>query len=616
MSNFEQQRCSRYLSKSRTRSPINFNNFKIFYIRINQQVRKEILFAVAEDAGLLGTRAFKNAQIAACLTRDKNVNVFPAAILEVLDTEEKHTSIFILPVGPAKAATGKENLFSWPHLVRGINGDPEIFESLINVVVAGSDQFTDCHLPKVNSRLEKILEDVSNHTPSSSDFCIMESYKALTVEQLNLAKETSQQELEETIQTLTNANMTISDIEESEHSMAYEMSELGDSLPKPVIKQENVDAESQTEKPTEKPTSDQDTQTEKDLADNSDDEVSEIDIATKNHEMNQMTGSSKLNLPIFKESENIKTWVKQSKFILNHTGVTDERKQVGHMSSRLPAHLQRAVILEMSKLDDSEVTVETFTDTLTRCCHKDNFEYENLLKKIRFSEEKHVNLRNFYYSVEELVRTTLNTKDEDLIKAIAFKEFLEKLPKKIQNSEMLLEYRKDTKRTHQERIEKCIELFNKYKNGEFSEINNFQKSRNDFNSFTSNSTCNYCKKPGHVMKDCRKLAYTKTQGNQKFSITCHSCGKKGHKAAECRSKPQQNKIIICHSCGKKGHKANECRSKPSNNGQKNFFTGNSRNDTNSKKITCSFCHKPGHYESSCFKKQNQSRREGFNKGKQ
>ena len=194
------------------------------------------------------------------------------------------------------------------------------------------------------------------------------------------------------------------------------------------------------------------------------------------------------------------------------------------------------------------------------------------------------------------------------------KEFLEKLPKKIQNSEMLLEYRKDSKRTHQERIEKCIELYNKYKNGEFSEINNFQKSRGEMNNF-SKPTFNYCKKPGHLVKDCRKLAYNK-KGNQKSQLTCHNCGKKGHKAADCRSKPKQNKTIICHYCGKKGHKANECRSKQSNNNQKNYPTGNNRKDTNTKKITCSFCNKPGHYESNCFKKQNQSRREGFNKGKQ
>jgi len=269
----------------------------------------------------------------------------------------------------------------------------------------------------------------------------------------------------------------------------------------------------------------------------------------------------------------------------------------------------------MSKLDDNEVTIDSFTDTLTRCCHKDNFEYENLLKKIRYNEEKHVNLRNFYYSVEELVRTTLETTDEDLIKSIAFKEFLEKLPKKIQNSEMLLEYRKDSKRTHQERIEKCIELFNKYKNGEFSEVNNFQQSRRDINHF-SKETCNYCKKPGHLVKDCRKLAYVKKQEGKQPTVSCHSCGKKGHKSSDCRSRQPQQKLIICHSCGKKGHKSYECRSKPSQNGHKFSEKGNNKNFSNTKKIICSYCNKPGHYESTCFKKQNQGRREGLYKGKQ
>lgn len=618
MSNFEKQRCERYLRKTRTGSPIDFNKFKIFHIRINQQVRKEVLSAVAEDAGLIGTAAYNNSAIVSCLKRDKKVDCFPAALIEILDCDEKMTSIFIIPVGPAKQSTSNQKLFSWTHLVASINSDPENFDELLNVVVAGQDTFVDCHLPKVNARLERIIEQASMQNTIISEFCIVENYKALDLDSINLELENSRMELEETIATLNNANMTISEIE-TEPSIAFEMASLQDALPKPIIKKENTtDSFSQTEKQQENsqksedvPDQSTDEQSRKDSSDSLDNEA---EIPPKNHEMNQMTGSTKLTLPIFKESENIKTWVKQSKFILTHTGVTDERKQVGHMSSRLPDHLQRAVILEMSKLDDAEITLDTFTNTLTRCCHKDNFEYENLLKKIRFSEEKHVNLRNFYYSVEELVRTTLDTKDEDLIKNIAFKEFLEKLPKKIQNSEMLLEYRKDSKRTHQERIEKCIELFNKYKNGEFSEVNNFNKSRKDLNNFSSKTTCNYCKKPGHLVKDCRKLAYVKKQeGNQKFSITCHNCGKKGHRAKECRSKQVQNNPIVCNSCGKKGHKSFECRSKPNQNNQKKFEKGNSQSDSNNKKINCSFCHKAGHYESQCYKKQNQSRREGYNK---
>ncbi|CAG5101482.1 Oidioi.mRNA.OKI2018_I69.YSR.g17132.t1.cds [Oikopleura dioica] len=100
--------------------------------------------------------------------------------------------------------------------------------------------------------------------------------------------------------------------------------------------------------------------------------------------LNQMSNSTKIALPGFKKIDNIKTWIKQCSFILYYGGIDDEAKQVSHMCGRLPQPLQKTVILELSKGDDKDktkMTVKHFEATLEKCCRKDNFEYEIMLKR-------------------------------------------------------------------------------------------------------------------------------------------------------------------------------------------------------------------------------------------
>ena len=100
----------------------------------------------------------------------------------------------------------------------------------------------------------------------------------------------------------------------------------------------------------------------------------------------------------------------------------------------------------------------------------------------------------------------------------------------------------------------------------------------------STDLCNYCKKPGHFIKDCNKKRYKdlermKAQSQNQGPITqpkqsndttiCVRCKKIGHKSNKCYA-------IICSFCHKIGHQASECRSK-----QQQVQTIQSENEPNS-----------------------------------
>ena len=93
----------------------------------------------------------------------------------------------------------------------------------------------------------------------------------------------------------------------------------------------------------------------------------------------------------------------------------------------------------------------------------------------------------------------------------------------------------------------------------------------NFNRETLNNNgdyfCSFCKRYGHLLKSCRRLA-EKREGefrrNNSANIVCYRCGMKGHRREQCReqvrSMPDQGKrIMTCYKCGKEGHMARECR---------------------------------------------------------
>ena len=305
---------------------------------------------------------------------------------------------------------------------------------------------------------------------------------------------------------------------------------------------------------------------------------------------------------MFKEADNCEAWVQKCVFLIEMGGVDSQPKKVHHLCSHLPEPIQDTVVQELAAKDTADRTVKEFIKVLNKACRKNEFQYENLLTKLKYNEETHLNLRNFYYRIKQLVVQTIGDGCEDMVDKISFKEFLHKLPRKIQNSEFLLEYRKE-KTDIMDIVDKCAEFYDRMKGGEYSELNQmakfgngqqkkqkghkgFNKSKKaSLNQIEKKMNCYFCGIPGHKKSECRKFKKTQSgaQNSGKKEIVCYKCGKRGHKSPDCRSKPKSDAKgktdfkpkgskstydIVCHFCKKKGHKEAQCFKKNNSSGRR------------------------------------------------
>jgi len=79
--------------------------------------------------------------------------------------------------------------------------------------------------------------------------------------------------------------------------------------------------------------------------------------------------------------------------------------------------------------------------------------------------------------------------------------------------------------------------------------------------------CDFCKKYGHLLKSCRKMAEQRNGEflrNNSTNIECYRCGKKGHRRDQCmaqirEARPQERNTITCYKCGNQGHISRDCR---------------------------------------------------------
>jgi hypothetical protein len=302
-------------------------------------------------------------------------------------------------------------------------------------------------------------------------------------------------------------------------------------------------------------------------------------VPPQEHRINSMSSNHKFRLPKFKENDNCDAWVKKSNFILTLGGVSTDKKKISNMSSHLPDAIQDTVILELAELDESKYTISEFKKVLNRACKKNDIQYGVLLRKLKYNPDTHLNLRNFYYRINQLVKQTIGGDSTPMLEKISFKEFLEKLPQKVQTSEMLLEYRKDNTKSIMDLVDKCSELYDNYKLGSHSDINHitkikgFKKNKGSLNNITKKQvTCYYCNKPGHIKPECRKLKADQSKNGGKSK----SFSKPGFKSTGYRSNAP-TKTYPKKSFG-------------------NNWKPKDRNDN------CRYCTKPGHYEKDCFKK--------------
>ena len=135
-------------------------------------------------------------------------------------------------------------------------------------------------------------------------------------------------------------------------------------------------------------------------------------------------------------------------------------------------------------------------------------------------------------------------------------------------------------------------------------------AKNCTNIYSIFKTCNRCKKPGHLARECtmqnsgfgfNKICNICKKNNHStrncFFNKCNICRKQGHTTDRCRSNNNYNN---CQICKKYGHQADACR-----------LRNNFGNQQNNQRKTCNYRKKPGHTENVCFSKQkNASARRG------
>ena len=113
-----------------------------------------------------------------------------------------------------------------------------------------------------------------------------------------------------------------------------------------------------------------------------------------------------------------------------------------------------------------------------------------------------------------------------------------------------------------------------------------QECRN-LNKNQSDTFCDFCRRPGHMTQDCRSRSYTnRTPQSNEY---CSNCRRPGHTTQDCRSQanraPQSNEY--CSNCRRTGHTTQDCRNQSYTNrvSQPNTY--------------CDYCRRPGHTIQEC-----------------
>jgi hypothetical protein len=536
------------LSKSR----VDIRTPKIILAKITKGVRAAVINAVAK-ASDISIGAQTRTDIADELL--EKGDAFPIIITDIIDPETKSKKKYIFPCGKVEKRKDQDQPLAWTNLVEFAKEDDSTLFDQTNMIVKDRPFSMDGVDKETIDRINYAMENPTDRSFFIEEFVvdIPEQIKTEPSEAKTASQPTGQQE-------------TTEKTEEDGSKTQNRSSDTDD-------------------KSTETPKEDNDSSE-----------------CPREHRINSLTSNQKFRLPQFREHDNCDAWVKKSDFILKLGGVDKDTKKISSMCSHLPDAIQDTVILELASLDETHHTLEEFTKVLNRACKKNDIQYGVILKKLKFNPDTHLNLRNFYYRIKQLVKQTIGEESEDMLEKISFKEFLEKLPQKVQSSEMLLEYRKNKDKTIMDLVDKCSELYDNYKAGSHNEINHITRERGFKNKpFSPNNgkkslTCHYCKKVGHIKTECRKLKADRdqkgTKSNESGKIVCHSCNKPGHKSFECRSNPNQK----------------------SNQGKSGFSAGYK---PTSKGTSCRYCSKPGHFEKDCFKKKReQGRRESSHWKKQ
>ena len=572
------------------------SEIKTIYIHIKAPIRRDMIVRVCEESNIEYSNASK-----AIKELNKIGEVFPAIIIELMNEKVSEIDFYVLAIGPACPKDSLEPLFYWNSLVKKINQQDLSIKQFTNTMRLGNELI----VPTWSNDSKKLVKSISGG--ECSQFLVNKQ----KISERNWEQISNSDTIEEddgqvedhsaSIQVKIEPDHNItekSDTGNKEQSSSQKSDTGNDNQSSSQKSDASQDKQTTTDNPEPKPADKIPTDSESDSDGDEDTDVPKV------HQINSLSTGSKLKLPNFKETDNCEAWVDKCSFLMKMGGIKDTAKKVQLLCSHLPDPIQETVITELALLEKEAITVEEFTRSLNKACKKNDLQYETLLKKLKYNPDTHLNLRNFYYRIKQLVKQTIGDGCDKMVEKISFKEFLEKLPPRVQKSEFLLEYRKEKSKGVMDVVDKCAELYDNYKGGDYSEINqvsHFKKGNNN------------------PHKKGRKFSKPSLNSMDK-KIKCHFCGILGHKKSECRKLKAQNNNkgkseIICHNCGKRGHKSPDCRlpkgflqnRKDDSKGKKPNYNRSSKGP--GKDITCNFCGIKGHKEATCFKKNNSNRRE-------
>lgn len=522
----------------------NFDSSSIttVYVYMKAPIRSNVIRVVCEESSVKYVASKLDKENLATLRRTGEI--FPAVILKLANKEHQSFDYHIVPVGGILPKRDiRIPLFLWRDLTHGLSG-----EDAAKTVYANKLRYDDIiHSNDWSPNVRTLIKRVVGR--KTGKFIIgQEKKKRYTEDTASVAD-------------------TISDSELSDHEADLEAikTEPTDDLEKTIVPDHSFDDPQSLPASVTEETQGNQSAEPGDEGDDEDDDSSDNDSLNGEFVINSLSHGSKLKLPGFKETDNCEVWVNKCIFLIEMGGIIDKAKKVHHLCSHLTDPIQETVITELALLNKTDITVDEFTKALNKACKKNKFQYESLLADLKYNQDTHLNLRNFFYRIKQLVKQTVGNDSDTMVDKVSFMKFLEKLPAKVQQSEFLREYRKE-KSDIMEIVDKCAELYDDFKCGQYSEANNIDSNDKEVK-------CHFCGIPGHIKDECRKLKAHMANNNGKNDIVCHTCGRRGHKSPECRSKPQGKKEyfdsrkshvrqdITCHFCKKKGHKEADCFSK-------------------------------------------------------
>ena len=261
----------------------------------------------------------------------------------------------------------------------------------------------------------------------------------------------------------------------------------------------------------------------------------------------------------FDAKQNVDSWVQNQVYILEMSGLRDQKKIISHLLGGLGTNLLQAVRQELQTKNQEELKTDNFKQALRNAAHQTDADLIRQLSNLKFHPESMPTMKDLYLKITALNQALYpKVKDAETQKTMNTEEFKKKVPKAIRDSPNF--QISDLK--GYDLVDLAQRLADANKNE--LETNYFQSGGNKKSPFFSNQggrfskkrynnnrkqiRCNYCKIPGHKESECYRKKREKGQSNggqdrernnnrnYKNEITCNFCKRRGHIEAECKTK--------------------------------------------------------------------------------